>query len=74
MVDYDSLAATYERRYEHYRYDGVARELLRFIGARPAIALEVGCGTGHWLDLLQAHGQAAHKLGLAQFGEDFHLG
>jgi SAM-dependent methyltransferase len=60
-VDYDSLAATYERRYEHYRYDGIERELLRFLG-RSLSALEVGCGTGHWLELLDARGHASIGL------------
>lgn len=46
-VSYDSIAQTYERRYQHNQYDGVERELLRFVGSEPTAVLEVGCGTGH---------------------------
>lgn len=49
-VDYDKVADGYDQRWIRSRYDGVAAALLRFIGGLPPIdAVEVGCGTGHWL-------------------------
>ena len=53
-VDYDAVAGEYGRRYERHSYAGVERTVLKFATAAPAAALlEVGCGTGHWLALLQ---------------------
>ena len=52
-VDYDALAAGYDRRYRENDYSGVERALVAFVG--PEISgrvLEVGCGTGHWLRAL----------------------
>ena len=52
-VDYDAVAATYDQRYARQAYDDVGRTLLDFIGdAGDSAALEVGCGTGHWLHLI----------------------
>ena len=49
-VDYDKVADAYDQRWVANRYDGVAATLVRFIGGVPPIdAVEVGCGTGHWL-------------------------
>ena len=49
-VDYDVVAPTYNRRYEHSRVDGIRDTLRRFIGdADNIIVVEIGCGTGHWL-------------------------
>ena len=56
-VNYDSIAATYDRRYLENDYSGVERALMAFVG--PTLtgrALEVGCGTGHWLRLLGESG------------------
>ena len=52
-VDYDDVAATYDQRYARQAYDEVGRVLLDFVGdaGHPA-ALEIGCGTGHWLHLI----------------------
>jgi ubiquinone/menaquinone biosynthesis C-methylase UbiE len=52
-ADYDSIAARYDRRYDIHEYGGVREALLAFLGESRAI-LEVGCGTGHWLRLLDA--------------------
>lgn len=53
-VDYDALAPAFDRRYEHNSYEGVERSLVQFIGDVPLRAvLEVGCGSGHWLKVLQ---------------------
>jgi ubiquinone/menaquinone biosynthesis C-methylase UbiE len=50
-ANYDSIAARYDRRYRLHDYAGVRDALLNFLAApTPAgSALEVGCGTGHWL-------------------------
>jgi ubiquinone/menaquinone biosynthesis C-methylase UbiE len=51
VVDYDRFADGFDRRYTLHTYSGVRETLLDFIGSeRPAAILEVGCGTGHWLD------------------------
>ena len=50
VTDYDSgIADRFDLRYSLYRYDGVRDTLLDFLGPQPVAALEVGCGTGHWL-------------------------
>ena len=56
-VDYDHVARTYDRRYEENEYAGVEQALLQFVGSDPGLhVLEVGCGTGHWLELLSNRG------------------
>jgi SAM-dependent methyltransferase len=56
-VNYDSIAATYDRRYFENDYSGVERALMAFVGPNAtARVLEVGCGTGHWLRLLGESG------------------
>jgi ubiquinone/menaquinone biosynthesis C-methylase UbiE len=62
-ADYDQIASTYDRRYERNSYAGVERALRRFVGSQTGRQiLEVGCGTGHWLEFLQA--RSAHLTGL----------
>jgi ubiquinone/menaquinone biosynthesis C-methylase UbiE len=52
-VDYDQIAATYDRRYEERPYEGVERALRAWLAtAPPGRFLEVGCGTGYWLSVL----------------------
>jgi SAM-dependent methyltransferase len=49
-VDYDSIAATYDRRFNTGHPEGIAETLVGLVGALKAKhVLEVGCGTGHWL-------------------------
>lgn len=56
-VDYDSIARTYDRRYERNQYAGVQHALLEFVRSNLELeVLEVGCGTGHWLEILNVHG------------------
>lgn len=55
-ADYDRIAARYDKRYLQHEYAGVRDALLHFVGTEPAAVsvLEVGCGTGHWLGVLDA--------------------
>jgi ubiquinone/menaquinone biosynthesis C-methylase UbiE len=57
QVDYDAVAADYDRRWKTSRYDGVLAVLQRFVGGtseRESLDVaEVGCGTGHWLAALR---------------------
>ena len=55
VTDYDRVADRFDIRYAHYSYAGVRDTLLNFLGPTPAAVLEVGCGTGHWLDAVGAH-------------------
>lgn len=57
-ADYDQIARTYDQRYERSQYAGVEQALRAFVGSQPGLAiLEVGCGTGHWLEALQERGR-----------------
>lgn len=53
-VDYDTVAPTFDKRYAGQNYDETTDAVRRFIGtAGRRSVLEVGCGTGHWLDAVQ---------------------
>jgi SAM-dependent methyltransferase len=60
-VDYDAIAASYDCRYAVNDYSGVQAALLEFVAGIPnGRALEVGCGTGHWLRVIgDAHVRVA---------------
>lgn len=49
VTDYDSIAGRYDRRYQIHEYAGVRAALVDFAGESRAV-VEVGCGTGHWLE------------------------
>lgn len=54
-ADYDQIAPTFDRRYERREYAGVERALREFAGDPSELCiLEVGCGTGYWLNVLSA--------------------
>ncbi len=56
-VDYDSLAGSYNARYQEYRLDGIERALIEVVRrSRAAKVLEVGCGTGRWIEPLRRAG------------------
>lgn len=50
-VDYDSIAESYDQRYLHEDVSESGAFLLDFVHGANRV-LEVGCGTGHWLELL----------------------
>lgn len=59
VPDYDRISSTYDFRYRENPLDGIADALLKLsrkISARNI--LEVGCGTGRWLETLRATGGA----------------
>lgn len=66
-ADYDRIAHMFDKRYERNEYAGTARFLGEFIGDEPGVrVLEVGCGTGHWLEVVGATGR--HPIGLDYSG------
>jgi ubiquinone/menaquinone biosynthesis C-methylase UbiE len=66
-VDYDSVAGEYSSRYAQNDYSGVAAAVRQFCAGGPLSdrtrVLEVGCGTGHWL-------QAVGEVGVRAVGID----
>jgi ubiquinone/menaquinone biosynthesis C-methylase UbiE len=66
VTDYDSIADGFDRRYALYRYDGVREALVNFLNPTVPAALEVGCGTGHWLG--EIAGRAAVIAGVEPSG------
>ena len=54
VTDYDTIADRYDRRYALHQYAGIGDTILSFLGSAPLSAiLEVGCGTGHWLQMMR---------------------
>lgn len=54
-LDYDAIADDYDRRYTSWSYAGL-RGMLRRVVPADARVLEVGCGTGRWLEELESRG------------------
>jgi SAM-dependent methyltransferase len=69
-VDYDKVAPTYDKRFACYAASpwGVAAALIDLAGELQAgRILETGCGTGHWLRVL-------NPLGCTVYGLDLSMG
>lgn len=65
-VDYDRIASGYDRRFAGGGTPGVAAGLQKLAGEVCAERiLEVGCGTGHWLEGLRPFGGALYGLDLS---------
>lgn len=64
-TNYDDVAATYDRRYAEDDYSGIEQALIDFLGSRSRHVLEVGCGTGHWLERLRSQDHEAIGLDLS---------
>jgi SAM-dependent methyltransferase len=63
QVNYDQIAPTYDRRFDHDEPRGTGTVLLTLAQElQAARLLEVGCGTGHWLALLRP--ATPHLFGL----------
>jgi hypothetical protein len=60
-VNYERIAPVFDRRYQENDYAGIERSLLEFAGSCKDV-LEVGCGTGHWLNVLSNAGHRAVGL------------
>ena len=58
-INYDEIANTYDERYKRaYDPEGIASKLLNLAQEVDAErVLEVACGTGHWLEVLQTEAQ-----------------
>jgi SAM-dependent methyltransferase len=57
VADYDSISAGgYDVRYREYEHHGIEGALVSFLGAPGrSRALEVGAGTGHWVQFLSEY-------------------
>ena len=57
QMNYQCVASQFDRRYTDNEYGDLERFLLRFIsGTMSGSILEVGCGTGHWLEVVTKQG------------------
>jgi len=63
-VDYNQVAAKFDRRYTEVGFEGIERAIVPFVGSDTGNrVVEVGCGTGHWLSILD-------RLGFSVTGVD----
>lgn len=65
-TNYDEIAAAYDRRYTEEDYCDTERALNAFVGDKSPNVLEVGCGTGHWLQQLQGRNISAIGVDLSR--------
>lgn len=62
-TDYEDIADAYDRRWEIEDFSGLERAVRELACSDPALdVLEVGCGTGHWLAMLDHAGVEAVGL------------
>lgn len=62
-VNYDNVAPTYNGRYARKGLEGISSALRTLArNVRPERILEVGCGTGHWLEELSPLAHHVHGL------------
>ena len=61
VTDYDSIADRFDTRYHHYSCTTACAKRFSISGPEPSAALEVGCGTGHWLGVSAARGFLAGR-------------
>lgn len=55
QVNYNSISNSYDKRYTASPLQGLAQEFLDLIQREhPVNILEIGCGTGHWLNLISS--------------------
>jgi SAM-dependent methyltransferase len=62
-VDYNRIAPEYDQRYTSLEFNGIEEAVVAFAAGIPGLeVLEVGCGTGHWLDVLRRRGASVAGL------------
>jgi ubiquinone/menaquinone biosynthesis C-methylase UbiE len=65
-MNYEAVASRYDRRYQDYDYRSLERCLLEFTpDTLSEHILEVGCGTGHWLEVIAKQGRQVVGLDLS---------
>jgi len=65
-VPYDQIAPTFDQRYVARTYEGITNSLRSLVkDLKAEQILEVGCGTGHWLDMLQNEAHQVYGLDLS---------
>ncbi len=58
ITDYEAISCQYDCRYRMRKFRGIEQRLLHFVGSlKSSHLLEVGCGTGYWLDFLAKDGR-----------------
>lgn len=63
FTDYEAIASQYDCRYKFRSYSGIEQTLVQFVGNNNSSnLLEVGSGTGHWLQFLANH--VVHVTGI----------
>lgn len=67
-VNYNNISPVYNERYKVSSLEGVEKKLISLVeNLKPEKILEVGCGTGHWLNLLS-------KYSSLLYGADYSTG
>jgi len=62
-MDYESVASQFDRRYHDNDYSILEKHILKFIfGAASKAILEVGCGSGHWLEIIAKQGYEIYGI------------